>query len=648
MSENTSKSPAKAAAASKARPSEDIMAKLREFIRNKGADYLKDPNITSIGIGRKEVDADSPHKHMEGELCVQFTVGKKVANVAEMAELESNPIPERLQVNGMTIPTDVIERVYKPAFHVLAEPVADLQRKGRRDPVQPGMSVGHPTITAGTLGAIVYDAQDGAACMLSNWHVLHGHDGRIGDAVLQPGRHDDMNVAQNAAGTLVRSHLGRAGDCAIARIEGRGFDDTIIGLQGTKITRIGEPELDDIVVKSGRTTDVTYGKVRRVDTIAKIDYGRGVVETIGCFEIGPDAAHPPGNGEVSMGGDSGAAWLAVEPAGKLTDVMVGLHFAGEGSTNPDEHALACYPKSVFTKLDITLARPAAPPRAVVTEGPAGPAYNPAFLSRAVQLPRLLNGAVNDAFMLNSSPHLGYTHFTVCLSKSRRMPRFVAWNIDGENLKRYGRKGLSFRYDDRVSKYLQIGNDAYKDNKLDRGHVARRADLVWGPAAEAKAANRDSFYFTNITPQHQRFNQSERYGLWGLLENAIYEDVDMEALRVTVIGGPVLKDDDMPYRAIKVPDEHWKVLAYVENGALKAKAYILSQADYLDDIEALELDEFRLWQVTVGSLGAMIDLDFRELTQADTLAAESVHHPEMLSPRGRVAREIVRREELFQY
>jgi len=264
------------------------------------------------------------------------------------------------------------------------------------------------------------------------------------------------------------------------------------------------------------------------------------------------------------------------------------------------------------------------------------------------LPRLLNGALNDAFMLNNSPLLNYTHFTVCLSKSRRMARFVAWNIDGENLKRYGRKGLSFRYDDRVSKYLQIGNDAYKDYKLDRGHVARRADLVWGPAAEAKAANRDSFYFTNITPQHQRFNQSERYGIWGLLENAIYEDVDMEALRVTVMGGPILMDDDVKYRGIKVPDEHWKVIAYVEDGTLKAKAYILSQADYLNDIEALELDEFRLWQVTLGDLGAIIDLDFGALAQADTLSPESVHHPEMLSPSGRVAREIVRREELFRY
>jgi endonuclease G len=227
-----------------------------------------------------------------------------------------------------------------------------------------------------------------------------------------------------------------------------------------------------------------------------------------------------------------------------------------------------------------------------------------------------------------------------------MARFVAWNIDGANLKKYSRNGLSFKYDDRIPKYLQIGNEVYKENNLDRGHIARRADLVWGSPGEAQAGNRESFYFTNITPQHQRFNQSERAGLWGLLENAIYEDVDIDNLRLSVMGGPVLKDDDMKYRGIKVPDEFWKALIYVQNGNLKAKAYILSQADYLNDIEALELDEFRLWQVTLADLGMKVNLDFGVLTAADTLEAERVRRPEMVSPSGRLAREIVRREDLF--
>jgi len=648
MPENTSK-PTRPAASAAPKASDELMAQLRQFIRTRGGDYLKDPNITSIGIGKKEVDAKSPRKHLEGELCIQFTVGKKIRNdnVVEIENLNSTPIPKQIQVNGAAIPTDVIERSYKPGFHVVAEPVPQQERKVRRNPIQPGISIGHPTITAGTLGAIVYDKRDGSACMLSNWHVLQGNKGKAGDAVLQPGTYDDPNAAMNKAGVLVRSHLGQAGDCAIARIDGRGFDAEIIDL-GVTIGQIGEPELDDIVIKSGRTTNVTYGKIRRVDTIAKINYGENGedrIEAIGCFEIGVDPAHPPADGEVSMGGDSGSAWLAVDANGKPTDVMVGLHFGGESFGSNDEHALACYPKSVFSKLDISLTPPEAPAIAVAGEL-QGAGFNQGFMSKQVPVPKLRADIQADAFELNHSVLIPYTHFSICLSKSRRMARFVAWNIDGANLKAYSRNGLSFKFDDRVPKYYQIGNEAYKENKVDRGHIARRADVVWGAAAEAQAGNRESFYFTNITPQHQRFNQSERHGLWGLLENAIYEDVDIDDLRVSVFGGPILKEDDMKYRGIKVPNEFWKVITYVEKGVLKAKAYVLSQADYLDDIEALELDEFRLWQVTLADLGERARLDFGALAEADTLQIEGARRPEMMGSSGRVAREILFRDELF--
>ena len=227
----------------------------------------------------------------------------------------------------------------------------------------PGMSVSHPKGTAGTLGLIVYDRAGGSPCILSNWHVLHGSEGTLGDAVVQPGPYDDDRVALNQAGVLLRSHLGVAGDCAIARIEGRQVDPTVLDLH-VKVTRLARPELGDLVVKSGRTTKVTHGVVRRVDVMAKLDYeGRGEV-VIGAFEIGlpPDAN---ATSEVSMGGDSGSAWLATED-GDSTDIMVGLHFAGEGANVADEHALACYAHAVFEKLEIALSADEAP--AAVTRG----------------------------------------------------------------------------------------------------------------------------------------------------------------------------------------------------------------------------------------------------------------------------------------
>jgi endonuclease G, mitochondrial len=241
-----------------------LLAALRRFIRSQGQDYLRDPNISSIGIGYKVVDG-----RRTPELSVQFTVDEKHSAPDALEALGTTPLPESITVDGVEVPTDVLERRYEPAFHVVAEPVA-AERKIRIDPIVPGVSVGNVHVSAGTIGGIVYDRADGTPYVLSNWHVLHGADGTLGDDVVQPGPHDDNRTHRNRLGRLVRSHLGIAGDCAVASIEDREFDPALIELAVTP-DRLGEPELGDTVVKSGRTTGVTRGIVRRVDTIAKIN-----------------------------------------------------------------------------------------------------------------------------------------------------------------------------------------------------------------------------------------------------------------------------------------------------------------------------------------------------------------------------------------
>jgi endonuclease G len=139
-----------------------------------------------------------------------------------------------------------------------------------------------------------------------------------------------------------------------------------------------------------------------------------------------------------------------------------------------------------------------------------------------------------------------------------------------------------------------------------------------PAAEAERANTDSFFFTNITPQHQAFNQSRRHGLWGLLENAFFEDVDVANLRIAVFGGPVFHDDDLEYRDVMIPRDFWKLIAYHDNGDNKTKvrAYLLTQRALLDDLEVLDLDPFQLYQIPLDRLHEETGLDFSALADYD--------------------------------
>lgn len=605
------------------RPSPELMEKLKTFVRSRGGEFLRDPNITSIGVGYKRKDGKPTR-----ELSIQFTVEQKAVPEA-LAELSTKEIPSSLVIDGIEVPTDVLQRSYAPGFRVVEQIVTN-PRKVRRDPIVPGISLGNRRVqSAGTVACIVYDRTDGTPYVLSNWHVLHGPSGEIGDDAVQPGPADDNRVKVNRLGRLVRSYLGAAGDCAIATIEDRGFSAEILDL-GVEIDTVGEAELDDKVIKSGRTTGVTHGIVTRVHTLALVNYGGDVGEReVGGFEIGPDPALLAADGEVSKPGDSGACWVFKDAAGNVTRTMAGLHFAGEGPGDPNEHALACYPQSVLEKLGVRLSAAAAPGADGESGGSRG--YDPNFLGRRVSLPILTNRGREVAHLRDGTEVISYTHFSLALNRDRRFAMWVAWNIDGSGLRRLSRKGIPFVLDPEIPTEYQVGESLYGGNRVDRGHLARRADLLWGSLAEAKQANRDSFFFTNITPQMDDFNQSSQGGLWGRLEDAVFSDVDVEDLRVTVFGGPIFSTDDREYRGVLIPREYFKVIVFVEGGDLRAKAFLLTQS--LNALEALDLDAFRVYEVTLGELEERCDFRFSDdLRKADGMVELLASQPEALVER----------------
>ena len=106
--------------------------------------------------------------------------------------------------------------------------VRALARTERMRPVRPGSSIGHYKVTAGTFGAVVYDIKTGEPLILSNNHVLAnstcGKDGRakIGDPILQPGRHDSGREPHDVIGHLYRfvpiSMAVGTSDCRVAAV----------------------------------------------------------------------------------------------------------------------------------------------------------------------------------------------------------------------------------------------------------------------------------------------------------------------------------------------------------------------------------------------------------------------------------------------
>lgn len=131
-------------------------------------------------------------------------------------------------------------------------------------------------------------------------------------------------------------------------------------------------------------------------------------------------------------------------------------------------------------------------------------------SQSKNLAPLLNPTETNKSLLH------YFNFSIAIHKSRKLCMMTAVNIDGNRLDPIKRENTKWIIDPRMDEKYQTGPAVYADNDLDRGHMVRRLDPVWGP--NAAAANDDTFHFSNSTPQHKDLNQKT----WLSLENYILD------------------------------------------------------------------------------------------------------------------------------
>ncbi len=208
-------------------------------------------------------------------------------------------------------------------------------------PVEGGWSVGHYKITAGTIATCVYDMQPGAGSnppaygvgipskyyILSNNHVLaNSNAGNPGDPILQPGPYDGGTDPADRIATLSRFipimfepplprilHRNIV-DAAIAEAR---FDDIDRSIHWNGVVRgwktkaqvsVGMP-----IKKTGRTTNLTFGRVVAINATVDVRYGVQVARFTDQIITTP----------MSAGGDSGSLILSAED-----NQAVGLLFAG--------------------------------------------------------------------------------------------------------------------------------------------------------------------------------------------------------------------------------------------------------------------------------------------------------------------------------
>ncbi len=260
------------------------------------------PNVVGIGLGKKRIRGMATQ-----DLAVKVYVKEKLH---PLLVKDGEVIPDEIE----GVPTDVEQ---SGEFSIWRPIPPIYQRKVR--PAMGGLSIGHYAITAGTLGCIVKRGQD--SLILSNNHVLANENrGTEGDPILQPGRFDGGKEDKDVIARLdsfvkVQEDETNTVDAALAMpFDPREVSPDILNIGRIRGTRAAD--LEEKVIKSGRTTRVTNGVVQDVSATLRVGYATGSYLFSDQMIIKGD------KGSFSAGGDSGA--LIVDYQGNA----VGLLFAG--------------------------------------------------------------------------------------------------------------------------------------------------------------------------------------------------------------------------------------------------------------------------------------------------------------------------------
>ncbi len=330
----------------------------------------------------------------------------------------------------------------------------------------------------------------------------------------------------------------------------------------------------------------------------------------------------------TLGGNSGSSVIDLE-----TGEVVGIHFAGRYRQGnyavKNEHIKEALRQAGPTVVPV-------PPVSIppIADGTLAPShyegrkgYEACFLGEGnVPLPRPGDQWEGDLAEVEAAEEdrayeAKYCHFSVVVSKSRKQPLVTAVNIDGTQLRRLRRSGDKWYLDGRIAEEFQIGNEAYRGNDLDRGHMVRRLDPVWGDEEEAQLANDDTFHYVNSCPQHKDLNRQD----WVRLEDEVLDHAAAKDQKLSIFTGPVMKDTDKWYtrggdQIVKLPKEFWKVVALIDENTnqLSTAGFILSQGDMIREFTEVPFVPGRsaVYQVQVSLIEEHTGLEFGVLKEFD--------------------------------
>ena len=186
----------------------------------------------------------------------------------------------------------------------------------------------------------------------------------------------------------------------------------------------------------------------------------------------------------------------------------------------------------------------------------------------------------------------HTGYTVSYNKDLKLPNWVSYELTRQETK--GKEKRSNRF---IADPLAIGtiatNADYTRSGYDKGHMAPAADMKWSPKAM-----KESFYFSNMCPQHPPLN---RRG-WKNLEEKI-RDWAIADSAVIVICGPIIERESKTIgkNKVAVPQQFFKVVLSPFVKPMRAIGFLFNNEQATDPLHS--------YVVTIDSIERLTHMDF---------------------------------------
>lgn len=186
----------------------------------------------------------------------------------------------------------------------------------------------------------------------------------------------------------------------------------------------------------------------------------------------------------------------------------------------------------------------------------------------------------------------HTGYTVSYNKELKLPNWVSYELTREETKGKEKRNNRFIADPLVKGIIATNAD-YARSGYDKGHMAPAADMKWSPQAM-----KESFYFSNMCPQHPQLN---RRG-WKNLEEKI-RDWAIADSAIIIICGPIItkQPKTIGKNKVAVPQQYFKVILSPFVRPMRAIGFLFNNRQALEPLST--------YAVTVDSIERLTNMDF---------------------------------------